>query len=105
MKEIIEKVEENEGFEAWLDKYSETLNSFCHYHGTTYYDLMPTTTKLAIIQEWLREKEINVYVSLSGTAETTWFYSVNDQNIQHGSCDSYNEALSEGIKEAMKIIG
>jgi len=103
MKELLEEIEKREDFKEWLG--DDLLYEFSTGGGFyTIWGEMPDTAKLAIIQEWLREKGINIYVSLSGTEETTWFYSVDNRNIQHGSDESYNDALSAGIKEALKLI-
>ena len=90
------------GFEEWLFK-SETI-TYAQYLGR-WIDSQPETCKLALLQEYLREeKGMNVYVSLSGTEDITWFWSVNDVSIQRGSFESYNEALIEGIEQGIKLI-
>ena len=60
---------------------------------------------LCLIQKWLRdEKGVYLYVSLSGTKEITWFYSVNDKIYQKGSSNTYEQALEEGIKTSLKQL-
>ena len=61
-------------------------------------------------QKWLREKhKIHIELSVDSQFHNIWFfvlYSLNyHQTINtHGGMDSYEEALNEGIKEAIKYI-
>ena len=104
MKDIIEKIEGIEEFNDWLENYNETLNSFCYFHYTTYFDLMPDTAKLAMIQEWLREDRDLCVIVDSVFGQKSFFWCINDTHIDENESPTYNESLSEGIKKAIEIL-
>ena len=113
MKELIEQIEANEELEDWLENYGEILNSFCYYHYTTYYDLMPDSSKLAIIAEWLREDKKIIVQSIPVDGWDVWSFRVLQEDIMSPFFEAvickkqyktHNEALAEGIKEAIKLI-
>jgi hypothetical protein len=59
----------------------------------------------SLLQRWLREvHELNLYISLSGTKEISWFWSINDKEYQDGSSNTYEQALEAGLLEALKLI-
>ena len=59
----------------------------------------------SLLQRWLREvHRIYLYISLSGTKEISWFWSINDKKYQDGSNNNYEEALEAGLLEALKLI-
>lgn len=61
-------------------------------------------------QKWLREeKDINIEVPIYLTDDGVWKFSFRLQTRKFyeraiGTWDTYEEALSEGIKEAVKIL-
>jgi hypothetical protein len=66
------------------------------------------TVLLYEAQKWLREeKEIAVFVTYDKNT-SKWFATVINmdslETINMARCDLYEDALSEGIKEAVKIL-
>ena len=64
--------------------------------------LAPTQS---LLQKWLREvRGLNLYISLSGPKQISWYWSINDKKHQLGSSKTYEQALEGGLLEALKLI-
>jgi len=61
----------------------------------------------SLLQKWLREeKNINIWV-LPASAfgkDKTWWDSIVDGQFAGQTCNTYEEALEEGLKEALKLL-
>jgi deoxyadenosine/deoxycytidine kinase len=71
----------------------------------------PETAKLALLQEYLREENIIVSVDFRRVRREIvydWFVfnnnSLSERSSSEELTDKYNEALEEGLKEAIKLI-
>jgi len=105
MKEVIEQVEQREDFRRWLSNgNAQLINYNIGFLDNWKYEF-PLTAKLAMMQEWLRESEDMVVIVDGIFSDETFFWSINyDLKIQDRSSETYNEALAEGIREALKLI-
>ena len=58
------------------------------------------------IQKWLRDQHrINLYCEPDVYDSDVWYYKTNTHIIRvSDNCDSYEEALKEGLKEVLKLI-
>lgn len=84
------------------------------YNNINYDIVECTAPKLEDVSKWLREKHnlyVNVYIyNFKWTVDINRNMDCNINSLEaisYGGCgyfDSYEEALSEGIKEALKLI-
>lgn len=79
------------------------------YNPYMFYDDGTPAIHLWYAQQWLREEK-NILVIADRDSES-WYYAVDDMKTSSyevfyskSEFDSYEEALSEGIKEAVKIL-
>ena len=78
-----------------------------------YYDPIQSNTHLTIhlydAQKWLRENH-NLHITIFSSSQESWMYRITKphQKLEEGvygeDFTSYEEALLEGIKEAIKIL-
>ncbi len=109
--EVIKKVESREDYKKWL---LDTHGIFCvkGFSEEPNTSFMPNTAKLALVSEWLRdEKGLNVLVDSYLTIdEEGYFWWIDNKTDTIMGIDKseerneYNQVLSKGIEEALKLI-
>lgn len=109
MKEIIERVENIEDFRYWVVIRYNTVSPLGFFYS--YWERMPETAKMALMQEWLREdKEIIIepcrdnYCDWICEIEYKGEYGYWKHTQTKFVYRYYNEALSKGIEDALNIL-
>lgn len=117
--EVIKQISKRTDFINWVMPKFNVMTMWGSYNLKHYWDAMPDTAKLALIQEWLRdEKSLHLQpvqdCDFDGRLDVTYWVSNYyfiiskiDGNKTWSTDDvynSHNEALSKGIEEALKLI-
>ncbi len=105
--EVIKKVESREDYKKWL---LDTHGIFCvkGFSEEPNTSLMPNTAKLALIQEWIETKSIELETHYEPDKDGYYWYLRSDE-ISGGfdysdEYDTRSQALAKGIEEALKLI-
>lgn len=94
VKDIIERVENLEGFKEWLKiNYPEYSNKAFNNHTNLVWGATKETPKLAIIAEWIESNHYEVYGLL--------------EDMDNDKCNPllYTQLTPKGIEQALSIIG